>query len=840
MKKIILFFVLAFAHLAANAQDVPQERGKSKMLNPEQIVQWSYSATATAANEYDLTLTATIQKGWVVYSQFLPKGGPKPTVFSFDKVAGVTLVGTAKEVSAHTKSGLDPVFKINVTKFYDKAVFTQHIRTNGKIKNVSGTLEFMTCNDKTCLPPTEVRFMVALSSKTDAPKMEPAIVATPLPAPAKAKTVAARPIMDGATAAVNWSFERVNNGSENLLLAKANIPEGWYMLSTLQNDAAFPATVLQTNETGSTTAWTERGARKFIADANFANDKVARLEGEVVFTKVVADVSKPVAGTVKYMLCNANGCLPIQTEKIDVNAKPQMLVAQMPDSSKETDTVATASAPAPTTENGCASKYTIVKGKSEKAASFWWIFIQGFLAGLVALFTPCVFPMLPLTVTFFIKRSKTRAEGIRNALIYGGSIIAIYMLIGIVLTTILGPSFGSQLSTHWLPNLIFFLVFTVFAISFFGYFELTLPSSWSNTTDTQADRGGLVGIFFMAATLVIVSFSCTGPFLGTILVQAFTGKDSVMLLGRIPLNPMMGMLGFSLALAIPFGFFAMFPSLLKALPKSGGWMTTLKVIFGFVELALAVKFLSNIDLVYQFGILRWEPFLALWIMISLAAAAYLFGLFTFKPDQKESNISSGRKVIAALFLALAGYMGYGLVTYEPLNLLSGMPPPVNYNFFHQEEKKNECPLNLNCHHNDLDGAIEESIATGKPIFADFTGYACVNCRKMENNVWSLPNIKPILSKEYIVVSLYTDERTELAADQICVSKLDGKEKNTVGKRLLDIQATHFNANSQPFYVLLMPEKGSKTTLRLLNTPGGYDTLADPVVFEKFLKEGLKK
>jgi thiol:disulfide interchange protein len=842
MKQLILFFIAAFS-LAANAQNMPQERGKSKMLTPEQIVQWSYSATNTGTNEYDVVLTATIQKGWVVYSQFLPKGGPKSTVVALDKIAGVTLDGAAKEFSAHTKSGLDPVFKVNVTKFYDKAVFTQHIRTNGKIKNVSGTVEFMTCNDKTCFPATELRFMVALPNKNAAPAVEPAIAAV-LPK-SKSKTYQPRANTTDAMPTITWKFEQIKNGTESMVLAKANIPSGWYILSTLQNDAAFPATVLRTNEAGAQ-LWSERGTRKFVADPNFENDKVARLEGDVMFSKTIENDAELINGTIKYTVCNANGCFSTQIKPISIqkNEKPEMLVAQMPDSAKEKDSVitdATNNETPKAEENNdaiaiagadCADAYTVIQAaakEDEKAVSFWWIFIQGFLAGLVALFTPCVFPMLPLTVTFFIKRSKTRAEGIRNALIYGGSIIAIYMLIGVVLTAVLGPSFGSQLSTHWLSNLIFFLVFTVFAISFFGYFELTLPSSWSNTTDTQADRGGFGGIFFMAATLVIVSFSCTGPFLGTILVQAFTGKDSVILPGGLPLNPIMGMLGFSSALAIPFGFFAMFPSLLKALPKSGGWMTTLKVVFGFVELALAIKFLSNIDLVYQFGILRWEPFLALWTMIALGAAAYLFGLFTFKPDQKEPNISMGRRFLALLFLLSAGYMGYGMVTYTQISLF-GMPPPVTYNYFNQVKVEEE-------YRNDLNGAIKASLASGKPIFMDFTGWACVNCRKMENEVWTLPNIKKIMKGNYILTSLYTDERIALPDDKICTSKLDGKEKNTVGKRLLDIQATHFNANSQPFYVLIMPDPKNPKTLRVLNTPVGYTP--DVAEFEKFLNEGLK-
>jgi thiol:disulfide interchange protein DsbD len=258
-------------------------------------------------------------------------------------------------------------------------------------------------------------------------------------------------------------------------------------------------------------------------------------------------------------------------------------------------------------------------------------------------------------------------------------------------------------------------------------------------------------------------------------------------------------------------------------------MTTLKVVFGFVELALAIKFLSNIDLVYQLGILRWEPFLALWTMIALGAAAYLFGLFTFKPDQKENNISFGRKMLAVFFLASAGYMGYGMVTYTQISLF-GMPPPVTYNYFNQVKVEEE-------YRNDLNGAIKASLASGKPIFMDFTGWACVNCRKMENEVWTLPNIKKIMKGQYILTSLYTDDRTALPDDKIYTSKFDQKEKNTVGKRLLDIQATHFDANSQPFYVLVIPDPKNPKTLRVLNTPVGYTP--NVAEFEKFLNEGLK-
>jgi thiol:disulfide interchange protein len=478
-------------------------------------------------------------------------------------------------------------------------------------------------------------------------------------------------------------------------------------------------------------------------------------------------------------------------------------------------------------------EYAYENCKGEGAADFGsnlWVFLLGLGSGFIALLTPCIFPMIPITVGFFTKRSENRAKAIGSALAYGLSIIAIFVTLGMVVTGTLGADTLNLWSTGALFNLIFFFVFVAFAFSFFGYFELTLPSSWSTWTDSASDKGGLLGIFFMAFTLSLVSFSCTGPIIGTLLAQTADG-DGATILGRIPVKPLVGMLGFSTALALPFALFAMFPSWLNNLPKSGGWMNTVKVFLGFLELALALKFLSTADLVYHMGILKIELFLGLWLLVFLGMAAYMLGFLKLPLDYGKPEITKGRYITGLASLAFVAYLAHGLFTYQPLTVLSGIAPPVTYNFFRNEADMTypDCPQNIRCF-KDYDEALAFAKDRNLPIMIDFTGHGCVNCRKMEENVWKEDEVKKRLGEDYVLVSLYVDDREKI--EPYRTEK--GNLIRNIGNKWADFQVQNFKSNTQPLYVLITPDE------KVLNKPQGYDDVGDKERFLNFLDCGLSR
>jgi len=460
-----------------------------------------------------------------------------------------------------------------------------------------------------------------------------------------------------------------------------------------------------------------------------------------------------------------------------------------------------------------------------------WVFLLGFGSGLLALLTPCIFPMIPITVSYFTKQGANRAKGIGNALAYGLSIIAIYVSLGLIVTALFGADALNAMSTNWIFNLLFFVVFIIFALSFFGFYELTLPSSWSTWSDKAADNsGGLLGIFFMAFTLSLVSFSCTGPIIGTLLAETADG-DGAMLFSRIPVKPLLGMLGFSTALALPFTLFALFPSWLNSLPQSGGWMNAVKVTLGFLELALALKFLSTADLVYNIGALKIELFLGLWILVFAGLAAYMFGFLKLPLDYQKPKMTRGRAITGIASLAIIGYLSFGLFTYTPLKALSGLAPPVTYNWFRNEANMEypDCPNGIRCF-KDYDEALEFAKDKNLPIMIDFTGHGCVNCRKMEETVWREEDVKKILAEDYVLVSLYVDERKKLDKPYRTPS---GRPIRTVGNKWAEFELEHFKKNSQPYYVLISPDE------KILNQPRGYED-GGKESFLKFLECGLDR
>ena len=505
---------------------------------------------------------------------------------------------------------------------------------------------------------------------------------------------------------------------------------------------------------------------------------------------------------------------------------------------------APAAAGAETAAGAPAVSAAVAAAPVSDAGGLWSFGVLAFISGLAALLTPCVFPMVPMTVSFFTGSGGTRRQGILKAVVYGLSIIVIYTLIGVVVARLLGEDGPNFMATHWLPNLLFFVVFVVFGLSFLGLFEITLPSGLVNKADAQADKGGWLGVFFMAFTLVLVSFSCTGPIVATVLGLAARGQT---------LAPVVGMLGFSLAFALPFTLFAIFPSWLKSLPRSGGWLNTVKVVLGFVELMLALKFLSMVDLAYHWGVLTRDVYLVLWIVLSALLGLYLLGKFRLSHDSPLDHLSVGRLLLAVLAFSFMTYLVPGLFG-APLPLLAGYLPPQSRRDFSLAAGAPAAPVQaaasalgeaprfgdfLELPHGlpgyfDLKQAVRAAKQLHKPIFIDFTGHACVNCRKMEATVWSDPAVLSQLQNDYVVVALYVDDKTELPQTEWYTSARDHQQKTSLGKQNADLQVTRYGFNAQPYYVLLDPDDPAGAPLV---APIAYEP--DVAQFAKFLREGRR-
>jgi thiol:disulfide interchange protein len=472
--------------------------------------------------------------------------------------------------------------------------------------------------------------------------------------------------------------------------------------------------------------------------------------------------------------------------------------------------------------------------EEKKDRSLWTIFIVAFISGFAALLTPCVFPMIPLTVSFFTKQSKNKAKGISNAILYGVFIIVIYVLLGTVVTAIFGSESLNQLSTNVYFNVAFFLILVVFAASFLGAFEITLPQSWANKADEKANKGGIAGIFFMALALAIVSFSCTGPIVGSLIVEAASKGG---------LAPVIGMFGFSLAIALPFALFAIFPGWLNSLPKSGGWLNTVKVVLGFLELALAFKFLSAADLVFQTHYIEREVFLTIWIAIFGGLALYLFGKIRMPHDSPDSSISVGRLLLGLVVLSFTIYMIPGLWG-APLKIISGFPPPLNYAEAPYGVGYTKLDANLDIPEgahlavhdiiafHDYEEGLAYAKEVNKPIVVDFTGWACVNCRKMEERVWSEPAILNMLKNDFVLISLYVDDKNKLPKEQQYISEVTGKKVRTIGDKWMEFQKNNYKVAAQPLYVI-KDKDGNDIGLPIAYTP-------EVDLYEAWLRKGLEE
>lgn len=569
--------------------------------------------------------------------------------------------------------------------------------------------------------------------------------------------------------------------------------------------------------------------------------------------------SKPFVakGYLEYMVCNDETCLPptavdfefqvvppqpkeetqLPAERDPINYAASRDTQASEEVLEETSSADDEMAMAP--DEAVSEEVTTAQLTTSEAekSSFTGLFIFSFLGGLAALLTPCVFPMIPLTVSYFTKQSQNRAQGISNALIYGLSIMVLYVGVTYTITRLAGPAAMNAFSTNPYVNLLFFALLVIFAISFFGAFEITLPSSWVNKADSASERGGVIGIFFMAFTLALVSFSCTGPIIGTLLFEAFSGGIK---------GPLIGMTGFSLALAIPFTLFAAFPGWLNSLPRSGGWLNSVKVVLGFLELALAFKFLSTADLVWQSGILLREYFILIWIAIGILLTIYLLGFYRLPHDSKSEKIGVGRLMLAVISLSFTLYLIPGLWG-APLKLISGLTPPMWYteaplgkgttaqhsvSEYIEGAHPESCPHGLNCFH-DFDKGLAYAKKVNKPILLDFTGWGCVNCRKMEEKVWSDPRVLSKLQNDFVLISLYVDERTPLPVDQQYYSEILGQKIRNIGNYWAEFQAKHYGTNSQPYYVII-----GHDDLTPLNKPEAYNTNIE--AYLAWMEEGISK
>ncbi|WP_304516735.1 protein-disulfide reductase DsbD family protein [Cecembia rubra] len=646
---------------------------------------------------------------------------------------------------------------------------------------------------------------------------------------------------------IQLSEKNLKVGDEVKIIFKAQVPRDWYIYSNdFDPDLGPMLTELELKEkegfvlVGGLKAinpkkkfdeiW-EGEVTYFVGTGTF--EQTIRITAETILAK----------GSVNYQMCtDIDGkCIPFEEDfSLAAQALPGTTAAgesagEVP--AEEIQNIENESGEEEVAEEASASErsYISLDEEGEQGGLIGFMLIA-FLAGLAALLTPCVFPMIPMTVTFFTGRAKSRISGIRNAFIYGFSIIGIYTIAGTAVAAIQGPEFANWLSTHWLPNVFFFLIFIFFAFAFLGMFELTLPSGFVNKMDAKADKGGMTGIFFMAFTLVLVSFSCTGPIVGSILISSAGGAL---------VKPILGMFAFSLAFAIPFTLFAIFPEWLNSLPKSGGWLNSVKVVLGFLELALAFKFLSVADQVYHWGLLDRDIYIAIWVVIFTLLGFYLLGKIRLPHDSPMQHIGVPRLMLAITTFVFVVYLIPGLWG-APLKALSGYLPPMSthdFNIFENrysvassENQLDDVPKYADFLHFphgiqgyfDYDQALAAAKRAGKPLFIDFTGHGCVNCREMEARVWSDSQVLQRLKEDFVMVALYIDERHELPESEWYTSDYDGKVKSTIGKQNADFQITRFNNNAQPYYVILDHNE------ELLVRPKAYDTNIQN--FVNFLEE----
>lgn len=819
MKKLLLIVALIYG-----------VSGWAQIFEP---VTWDFEVEKVSTDTYHLKFIANIDDNWAIYAQDIPDDGPIPTGFEFDQNDGFQLIGNVIESDENKVTKHDPVFDMVIPKFYQKAVFTQEVKVSGGVE-ITGTLNFMTCDDQRCLPPADVPFSFTVGEIEETQQSffdQPTISSN---------------ILDP----VQWEFETKKiNDAEFDIVFKALIDDEWALYSQyVEEGGPIPTHIsFEPNEAYELIdSVVESDENKETKLDKVFDMEVSKFYTQAVFTQRIKVLNETVDihGNIEYMTCDDEQCILKPDNPFIFNyTKEKGLIAVVNDFSS-TIPIATSNETNKllygleaeeivTSLESCTEELSSLAAEvKQQGKSLWNIFGLGFLGGLLALLTPCVFPMIPLTVSFFTKKGSKKAKsGTSKAILYGFFIFAVYVVLSIPfhLLDSVNPDILNEISTNVWLNILFFVIFLFFAFSFFGYYELTLPASWTSRTTQGENIGGVLGVFFMALTLAIVSFSCTGPILGSLLAGSLTADGGAWQLTA-------GMAGFGVSLGLPFAIFAMFPNMLNALPKSGGWLNTTKVILGFLELALAFKFLSNADLVQHWGILKIEVFLGLWIVIFAGLSLYILGKIKFPHDSPLKKLSFFRISSGILVAAFVVYLASGFRvnkdtnTFTSLTLLSGLAPPVGYSFL----KPNECPNNLDCF-KDLKTGIEYAKKVNKPIMLDFTGYACVNCRKMEEHVWPLAEVDGILRNDYVLISLYVDDKKLLPEEeQVEVPRLNGgtRKLENYGHKWAHFQTQYFQTNSQPFYVLL-----NSDGTEVLNQPVGYTP--DENEYAQFLKCGLE-
>ena len=689
MKKLISSIMLALIALVAQAQILTPVKWKIKLDDKG------------GAPEKEIVFTATADKGWHLYDMNLPEGGPVSTSFTFETLNGAELIGQPVP-SVKPTTVYDEQFAMNLRWYPGTVSFIQKLKVTDPAKfKVEGEVEFMACNDETCLPPDQIPF----------------------------------------------SFDK----------------------KSIHVDPALAAN-------SSTTEVDKEDATAIQPDTQVVAEEASELNTPDPAAKKTPATTSPKASD-------------------SLTDSPNLWSPGIDQLKSYCD--ATVSAP---------------------DTSWLFIFFAGFLGGLIALLTPCVWPMIPMTVSFFLKRTKDRKKAIRDAITYGLSIIVIYLVMGLLITGIFGASALNDLSTNAIFNILFFLLLVVFAVSFFGAFELVLPASWTSKLDSKADSTtGILSIFFMSFTLVLVSFSCTGPIIGTLLVQAASMGTAV--------GPAIGMFGFALSLSIPFSVFAILPNMLQIMPKSGGWLNSVKVVLGFLELALALKFLSVADLAYGWRLLDREAFIVLWIVIFSLLGVYLLGKIKFSHDSEVKYVSVPRLFMAIISFAFAIYMVPGLWG-APLKAISAFAPPLytqDFNLY-----KNE----VHAAFDDYESGMAYAKKVNKPVMIDFSGFGCVNCRKMEASVWTDPKVKQMLENDYVLITLMVDDNTKLPQPIEIQENGKTRKLKTIGDKWSYLQRSKFGSNAQPFYILLNDE----------GQPLGpsYAFNEDVSKYIQFLQNGLKE
>lgn len=642
---------------------------------------------------------------------------------------------------------------------------------------------------------------------------------------------------------VSWSFRIEGADTETpSLVITADIESGYHLYAPENPEGGAMPLEFRIDTKGCAPVGKPKANKKYTKEYNqiFLQDEYF-YTGQVSFTQKLKPSAEKINVTaeVNGQVCRENQCVPVFAQKSLTAVVKLPVENSTPDGEKESDAIAamtdslqSAEAPLMPAANLSgiqadrswwdsveAEIKVFEQSPSQQSRSLWYIFIAGFIGGLIALLTPCVWPMIPMTVSFFLKQNKSRKKGIASGAMYGAAIVVIYLTLGIAVTAIFGASALNELATSAIFNIIFFLLLVVFAISFMGGFEITLPSKWTNRIDSKADAtSGFISIFFMAFTLVLVSFSCTGPIIGTLLVEAAATSNFI--------SPAVGMGGFAIALALPFTLFALFPSWLKAMPRSGGWMNTVKVVLGFLELALALKFLSVADLAYGWRILDREVFVALWIVIFTLLGVYLLGKIRFPHDSPQEKTGITRFMLAIVSFAFAVYMLPGLWG-APLKSISAFAPPLTTQDFSLYDGE------VHPQTDDFDQAIIMGRQTGKPVLVDFSGYGCVNCRKMEAAVFTDPAVKNLIDEKFVLVTLMVDDKTPLK-EQMKVQEKDGtiRTLRTVGDKWSYLQRTKFAANAQPYYVVL------DSAAKPLSPSYAFDE--DPAKYRDFLLKALNR